>query len=62
MREQNKIEHNNYIESLFANLVLNDTTYNYNIKIHDGYGNSTRYLKIDANQLNQIKNILIIKQ
>lgn len=61
MKTQYKTQHNDYIENLFKDLVLNDTTYNYNIKIHDGYGNSTRYLKIDANQLNQIKDILIIK-
>lgn len=61
MKTQYKTQHNDYIESLFKDLVLNDTTYNYSVKIHDGYGNSTRYLKIDANQLNQIKDILIIK-
>ena len=48
-----------YENTQINNLVYPCNMYGYNIKFTDGYGNKTNYLKIDAKQLEQIKNILI---
>ena len=61
MDKQQKTQHNEYIQNEFNKLVLNDSTYNYSIKIHDGYGNNTRYLKVNHEQLNDIINTFLIK-
>lgn len=50
-----------YINNEFSNLVLNDNHYGYQFSIYDGYGNRTKFLRVDAYQLQQIKNILINK-
>lgn len=61
MDKQYKTEHNEYIQNEFNKLVLNDDVYNYSIKIHDGYGNNTRYLKVGHEQLNEIIGTFLIK-
>lgn len=48
-----------YIQNEFKKLVLNDNYYKYQFSIYDGYGNRTKFLKIDANQLEQIRDILL---
>ena len=48
-----------YENTQINNLVYPCNTYGYNVQFTDGYGNKTKYLKIDAKQLEQIKNILI---
>jgi hypothetical protein len=47
-----------YESEQIYNLVYPCNVYGYNIQITDGYGNKTKYIKIDAKQLEQIKNII----
>lgn len=47
-----------YENNELNNLVFPCETYGYNIQFTDGYGNKTKYLKIDARQFNEIKNII----
>ena len=47
-----------YENTEINNLVYPCNTYGYNVQFTDGYGNKTKYLKIDAKQLEQIKNII----
>ena len=48
-----------YENTQINNLVYPCNTCRYNVQFTDGYGNKTNYLKIDAKQLEQIKNIII---
>ena len=52
---------NDYIRDEFSDLVSYCDTYGYQIKIHDGYGNKTKYLRITADQLHQIMGVLLHK-
>lgn len=52
---------NDYIRDEFSNLVSYCDTYGYQIKIHDGYGNKTKYLKITADQLHHIMEVILHK-
>ena len=47
-----------YENTQINNLVYPCNTYGYNVQITDGYGNKTKYLKIDSEQLEQIKNTI----
>ena len=47
-----------YENTQINNLVYPCNTYGYNVQFTDGYGNKTKYLKINAKQLEQIKNII----
>ena len=53
---------NEYIRDEFNNLVPYCDRYGYQINIHDGYGNKTKYLKITADQLHQIMEVILHKQ
>ena len=48
-----------YENTQINSLVYPCNDYGYNVQFTDGYGNKTKYLKIDSKQLEQIKNIII---
>ena len=48
---------NNFLDSEFNNLVLNSDK-PYQVHFYDFYGNKTKYLSINENQLNKIRKII----
>jgi len=57
-KKEQRETHTNYIRGEMSNLVNDCDLYGYQIQIHDGYGNKTKYLRISKEHLREIKNIL----
>ena len=60
-KKQMRLINEKYINNEFGKLIENDPIYGFNFSIYDGYGNKTNFLKCNAKQLEQIKNILIFE-
>jgi hypothetical protein len=60
-KKEMRIINKEYIYNEFGKLIETDTMYGFNFSIYDGYGNKTKFLKCNAKQLEQIKNILTLE-